>query len=256
LTRNFPSERDTALHSLTTALHKAENGASVTNSDGFKKAETALREFDFSKTADDKLDKLEENFATTIRELNKAIPADVQTNVHVHLALTKVANLTEKTPKLLNTFVAAQKNIALGFHETLEKTADLSGIPFTMWSSKGLNSDNKDWGPVFAARVDYVTKQSGTITFYGKDTKTGHHITNATIASATTMWAKAKTAAQEEAGKAGKSPETVTIKEEYEQFLNLYETENGTLNGSTTSFELAYLLDKGIPFKAVDFSIT
>jgi hypothetical protein len=162
----------------------------------------------------------------------------------------------DETSKPINTFVAAQKNIALGFHETLEKTADLSGIPFTIWSSKGLNSDNKDWGPVFAARVDYVPEHGGTITFYGKDTKAGHDITKATIASATTIWASARTAAKEKANKLEKPLETVTIAEEYEQFLNLYMFGNKTLNGSTTSFELAYLLDKEIPFRTVDFPTT
>ncbi|MDR2030422.1 MAG: hypothetical protein LBP65_03085 [Puniceicoccales bacterium] len=235
---NFPAERDAAMTSLLKALIKTSEGNDIVNSAGFKAAESQLRAFNFSSVPDIELDSLVGSFCSSVSLLVEAIPETLQTNTLVNLPLQKIKNLPTTFSGPLNMYVAAQKNIALGFHETLERTPDLPGIPFTIWSSKGLNSDNKDWGPVFAARVDYVQKHGGTITFFKQDVKTGHHITEATINLAKTLWSESK----------GNS-----IAERYQEFLRGYEEKTESLKGSTTSFELAYLTEKKIPFKFVEF---
>jgi hypothetical protein len=237
---NFPAKRDAALRLLTSALIKVPGGADVSVSLNFKNAEAKLRAFNFSSVPDGELDGLVKDFSASVDNLLATIPEDMATNARVGMALRQIKGLKEEFAEPLGMYISAQKDIALGFHGTLEHTLDLLGIPFTIWSSKGLNSDNKDWGPVFAGRIQYIKRSGGSITFYGKDVDPGNNLTRERTEKAMDIWSNCR------------GP----IKERYQQFLSEYEKEMGNLKGSTTYFELAYLLEEGMPFDSVDFSFS
>jgi hypothetical protein len=238
---DFPKRKADAINAIDYVINLPGNAIFHKEVLPLKKAVDTLKSLTFPAISDNALSKLGTVFTEIINSLTpgtRSIPC-------VNLALAKLESLSKNFSVNLQTFISAQKDIVLGFHERFDSLQDLPGLPFRLWSSYDFDADQKNWGPVFRDRVAYVMEHRGSITFYGKAADPTNNISEEKVAIALKIW---------------RSLPEDDIREMFKAFVEKFTSTMGGEEGqkiscgAITYFELAFLLANKVPFRAEEFS--